>query len=256
MLSQSRLKFLRSLHLSKFRNRENLFLVSGEKLVQECMAGAFSEHFQLKEILALKSWTDQQPQLQARTDLQITDISPADLERLSVHKNPSPVIALMAVDPDIEGVEIQTDALYLGLDRIQDPGNLGTLFRLAEWFGISGILISPDSAHPLQPKVLQSGMGSVLRVPYEMTDLSQALSRLPEGFQVIGTLLDGQAVSQTRLPEAGLILIGNESKGLSAELAERVDLPLTIPRFQAHSAYPESLNVAVATAIILQEFRR
>jgi TrmH family RNA methyltransferase len=142
------------------------------------------------------------------------------------------------------------------LDRVQDPGNLGTIIRLADWFGLDGILASPDSADFFSPKVVQSSMGSIFRVPLYVTDLEEFIHSVPESFPIYGTDLDGQNIYSANLTPNGLILMGNESRGLSESLENLSTCKLRIPSFSSCVNGPESLNVSVAAAVVCSEFRR
>jgi len=256
MLSQSKLKNIRSLHISKYRAQENKFLVEGDKLVKECLSGAFSNRFALKEIYALQDWIDDNLLIINKFKDICFHVDHKQLHQISLQKNPNQVVALMSFDPDLDIHSPETDKLYLALDRIQDPGNLGTIFRLAEWFGVDCIFLSEGTVDPLNPKLIQSGMGSVLRVPYEKIDLNNWLSVHSKKIPVYGAFLDGESVYKKELSKGGIIVIGNESQGINDSLRKYINHPLLIPKFSNEQAYPESLNAATATGIILSEFKR
>jgi len=256
MLSQSKVKNIRSLHISKYRAQENKFLVEGEKLVRECLNGAFSERFELKEIYALHEWIEDNHLIIKDFENACFEVDNKQLQQISLQKNPNRVVALMSFIPELDIHRPKSDKLYLALDRIQDPGNLGTIFRLAEWFGVDCIFLSEGSVDPLNPKLIQSGMGSVLRVPYEKINLENWLSNHSKKLPVYGAFLDGESIYKKELSQGGIILIGNESQGISDELRKYIKHPLLVPKFSNDQAYPESLNAATATGIILSEFKR
>ena len=224
-------------------------------MVEECLKGGFSDRFQLEEIFALEEWIMRHAKLLNSSGCRMTAVSPTELERISSLKTPNQAAALMAVTGDEAAIHPEKKHFYLGLDRIQDPGNVGTIFRIAEWFGIRAILLSEGCAHPLHPKVIQAAMGSVLRVPFQFTNLAASISQLPVDYPVIGTLLHGKPLSETSKPTEGIILIGNESQGLNTEILKRVNLPVTIESYSNNPGYPESLNAAIATAVVLHDFR-
>lgn len=222
--------------------------------MEECLSGALCGNFVLEEIFALPDWIKQHNDLLDAANITITAVDEVNLKKISTLKTPNQVIALLRNHP-VKIEHPQPRKFYLGLDRIQDPGNVGTIFRIAEWFGIESMYLSHGCAHPLSPKVIQSAMGSVLRVPFETVDLAVIIGQAPHDFPVIGTLLDGQALTEVRKPQEGLILIGNESAGLDQTLRPLVSLPVSVERHSIHPVYPESLNAAVATALVLRDFR-
>lgn len=256
MLSQSKSKFIRSLQHTKYRTKESKFIVEGDKIVRECLDQAFSARFHLLEILALPDWLAANDDQIRKQDLATVTLTSRELQQLSTLKNPNQVIALMGFDNSGKRNLPLPDQYYLALDRIQDPGNLGTIFRSAEWFGISHIYLSEDTVDPLNPKVIQAGMGSVLRVSYDQTDLADLLSELSASIPVIGTVLDGERMDEMDHPGGGIILIGNESRGIQSELRQWITLPVNIPRRFSEKTYPESLNASVAASIVMSEFCR
>jgi TrmH family RNA methyltransferase len=256
MLSQSKLKILRSLQYSKYRAQEKKILIEGEKLVQECLAGAYSSRFELMEIFALEGWIHKNSGIIDQTGLQAESIDHKQLKQLSNQKTPNQVIAVLKFSDDIATNKPDKRNLYLALDRIQDPGNLGTIFRIAEWYGVHQMFLSEGTADPLNNKVLQSSMGSILRVAYQQVNLPEFLQQLESDITVYGTLLNGKSIYKSSLEEGGIILLGNESQGISADLIQYISNPLLIPRYSKNSKYPESLNAAMAAGIVLSEFRR
>lgn len=256
MLSHSQIKFLRSLQISKFRAKENQFLVEGEKLVAECLAGSYNSNFSLLEIFASEDWIKRNQARLTHSGTNSTSINAKQLEQISSFKTPNQVVALIKQTDGPRHLNPDPQGLYLMADKIQDPGNMGTLFRLCEWFGVTGMILSEDSADPLNPKVIQAGMGSVLRVPYLRTDPVQWLKSCDQDMPVYGTLLEGTSLYKINFSPTGVVILGNESKGIRPELVPLITDAVFIPRWSEKSSYPESLNVSTAAAIVLHEIRR
>ena len=203
----------------------------------------------------------------------VTEISDEELRRLSFLQHPQQVLAtfpipasptlnsqLSTVNYQLSTLNSQLSTLNsqlsLALDGIQDPGNLGTIIRIADWFGIETIFCSPDTADAYAPKVVQATMGSLARVKIVYQDLATLIDALPADFPVYGTLLDGNDIYAEPLTPHGLIVMGNEGNGISAEIAQKINRRLLIPNFPADRPTADSLNVAIATAITCAEFRR
>ncbi len=244
-LSANEIKRIRSLAQKKFRDELGLFVVEGEKSVSEALASGF----EVAEIY--------------RKD----EIGEAAMERISQLSSPSPVLALVRKPADsvIAGENLQyvigKTGLYLGLDSIRDPGNLGTIIRLADWFGLDGVLAARDSVDIFNPKVVQATMGAVFRVRFHYTDLEDAVRYITgNGGCVYGTFMDGKNIYGTHLETGSdspvMIVIGNEADGISDKIADSVSQRIAIPPYPAGHRGPESLNAAVAAAITVAEFRR
>ena len=185
----------------------------------------------------------------------ITEVSSDELQRISFQQHPQQVLALFPIPDHAASTAFQRSALSLALDGVQDPGNLGTIIRIADWFGIKTIYCSEDTVDAWNPKVVQATMGSIARINLIYIDLPELLDTLPDSFPVYGTLLDGEDIYQQPLSENGLIIMGNEGNGISEAVRTRINNRLLIPSFsQGDTA--ESLNVAIATAITCSEFRR
>ncbi len=177
-----------------------------------------------------------------------------DADKASLLQHPQGVLAVFPTDI-FDDIHPKSE-LKLMLDGVQDPGNVGTIIRIADWFGIDHVICSPDTADALSPKVVQAAMGSIARVKVEYTDLMREIDSLPDGYPVYGTLLDGNNIYKESLSKEGIIVMGNEGKGISQAIRDRVNRRLLIPSFPEGRATAESLNVAVATAIVCAEFRR
>ena len=246
MISKNQIKYIRQLELKKFRKRENCFVAEGPKVVGDLM-----KRYQPKAIFATDEW---HPTTMPDTAI-LTRITDDELHRISFLQNPQQVLAIFPIPEATSSVFHQPSSLSLALDGIQDPGNLGTIIRIADWFGIDTIYCSEDTADAYNPKVVQATMGSLAHVHIIYGDLLQLFQSLPPSYPVYGTLLDGNDIYQQPLSEEGIIVMGNEGNGISEAVRERVTHKLLIPNFhQGDSA--ESLNVAIATAITCSEFRR
>ena len=239
MITAAEIKFIKSLSQKKFRDSEGLFVVEGEKMVAEALASGFEvERVYRKE-----------------------DIGEAAMARISALSSPSPALALVRRPTDLEKAEIPSKGLFLALDGIRDPGNLGTILRIADWFGIDAIFASPDTVDLFNPKVVQATMGAIFRVKFHYTDIPAFCSRvLAAGGKVYGTFLDGENMYQKALDSgdsaSSVIVIGNEANGISAATAACVSDRLYIPPYPVGDPGSESLNAAIATAITVAEFRR
>ena len=235
MISKNQLKAVRQLEMKKYRTREGLFVAEGPKVVGDLLRCGFRPAM----LFATAEWKGSDAQL-------VTD---DELRKLSFLQHPQQVLAVFPI-PDVQPAA-QKSQLALVLDGVQDPGNLGTIIRIADWFGIATIFCSEDTADAWNPKVVQATMGSIARVQIVYCDLQQLLkdTTLP----VYGTLLDGNNIYEQELKPEGYIVMGNEGNGISAPIRQLVTHRLLIPSFRPGA---ESLNVAIATAITCSEFRR
>ncbi len=243
MLSSSKIKWLKSLSQKKFRKQEGLFIAEGDKIVKELL----SSSFEVKGIYAIESWAEN-ASLPANITPQI--VSAKELERISSHASPNQALAVVQIPDNHPNFELH-NRFTLVLDNIQDPGNLGTIIRTADWFGVRNIVCSEDTAEVYNPKVIQATMGSFMRVNVSYTKLEEFFSKIPQGFPVMGALLEGENIFETELPSEGIIVTGNESKGISAAVRSYISGKLFIPRGVDNAEQPESLNAAIATGIIL-----
>ena len=247
MISKNKIKYIRSLELKKNRNKEGKFVAEGFKVVDDLLALQPADL-----IVATQEWLHGK-HLAAQTE--VIEVTEEELKKVSFRQHPQQVLAVFrqAQDGDFS---INTQELSLALDGVQDPGNLGTIIRIADWFGITHIYCSQDTADVYNPKVVQATMGSIARVKVEYGDLLGLVESLPADVPVYGTLLDGDNIYQQQLENRGLIVMGNEGKGISPALAKKVNRRLLIPNFPEGRATADSLNVAIATAITCSEFRR
>lgn len=240
MVSKNQIKLITSLQQKKYRKQEQLFIAEGIKVVQELLFSNF-------ELLYL--FTTKQDFLDVSKD-KVHAITDSELKKISTLANPNTCLAVFKMPNPKEWNE---KGLILALDDVRDPGNLGTIIRLCDWFGIETLFCSEESVDIYNPKVVQATMGSISRVNIVYGDLELFLkeSSLP----VFGTFMDGNNIYQEKLPKEGIIVMGNEANGISPSVEKLVSQRIAIPRF-GNLQLTESLNVATATAIILSEFKR
>lgn len=247
MISKATIKKIHALDMRKFRRNERLFVAEGPKLVDELCATMKPVY-----IAALPEWISEKAKIVSGTEYDI--VTPDELQRASLQKNPQQVIALFPIPEHRFCTEQLKNELVLMLDGVQDPGNLGTIARIADWFGIRNIICSTDTADIYNPKAVQATMGALARVKFHYTDLLQLLSQY-DG-PVYGTFLDGENIYGQELSENGIIVMGNEGKGISQGVGEMINRRLYIPNYPIGTQTTESLNVAIATSIVCAEFRR
>lgn len=231
-LTSAEIKSIKALGSKKFRDSEGLFVIEGEKMVAEAMASGF----RIERLL--------------RRD----EIGEQQMSRVSSLDSPSPVLAVVRkADPK---PAVAGHGLFLALDSVRDPGNLGTIMRIADWFGVDGIFASPDTVDQYNPKVVQASMGAVFRKTVTYCDIAALCESFrAAGLPVYGTFLDGSDMYAADLLPEGLIVMGSESFGIGAAVAAHVDARIKIPSY-AEGPGAESLNVAVATAVTVAEFKR
>ncbi len=244
MLTKSKIKFIQSLSHKKFRDEAGAFVAEGPKLFRELIA---LDNLQVLEIYATSDWIKREPIAQNFGSI-ITEIEPSYLERISSLSTPNQVLAIFR-KPVFTTVEAKGYTLVL--DSIQDPGNLGTIIRTADWFGIADIVCSADCVDAFNSKVVQSTMGSIGRVKVVYRDIVQLLTGMT-GVPVFAATLDGDDIYTMDKPGIGFIVIGNEAHGISPELLALSTQRITIPK----RGRAESLNASVAAAIIMSEFCR
>jgi TrmH family RNA methyltransferase len=239
MLSNKEIKSLKALASKKCRDESGLFVVEGEKMVQEALASRF----------------------EVKTVYRRDEIGEETMARISQLSSPSPALAVVRRPADIDSPVAPGPGLYLALDSIRDPGNLGTILRIADWFGIRSVVASRDTVEIFNPKVVQATMGAIFRVDFHYVDLQGfATSVLKCDGKVYGTFLDGSDMYGRELDPGidrpSVIVIGNEANGISAGMEALVSDRLFIPPYPAGDPGSESLNAAVATAVTVAEFRR
>ena len=249
MLSKNDIKNIKSLEHKKFRTEKGLFIAEGHKTVLE-LTGKFS----CALLAATQDWLDCHRNIPAE---RIESVTTDELKRASLLQSPQDVLAVFRIPKsEIKMSDTAQNNLVLALDDVQDPGNLGTIIRLADWFGIKDVFCSKGTADIYNPKAVQATMGALARVRVHYTDLKQSIKELPESVPVYGTFLDGEIIYDTKLSANGVIIMGNEGNGITPEIKQSVTHKLYIPNWPKGAPTSESLNVAIATAIVCSEFRR
>lgn len=242
-MTKAEIQFIRSLADKRVRDAEHLFIAEGAKLVEEIR----DSKFRIRRIYTTRA--DMQGKDVERIDMR-------DMERISQLKSATDTLAV--VEQPRHRLDIDPKALTLALDGVQNPGNLGTIIRLADWFGIKDVVCSKECADCYNPKVVQATMGAILRVRvHYVDDLAHLLlSARSQGMPIYGTLLTGKNIYTTEVENRGIVVMGNEGRGVSEECQATLTHHLLIPPYPANQPTSESLNVAMATGIILSEFRR
>jgi len=240
MLSKNQIKLITSLQQKKYRKQEQLFFVEGVKVVQELL----QSNFELQDLFTTKQ------DFISVSKTKVHAISDAELKKISALATPNSCLAVFKIPKD---KEMKESGLILALDDVRDPGNLGTIIRLCDWFGIETLFCSDETVDVYNPKVVQATMGSISRVNVVYGDLDNFLVKTK--LTVFGTFMDGKNIYQESLPKEGIIVMGNEANGISEAVEKLVTDRIAIPRF-GNLQITESLNVATATAIILSEFKR
>lgn len=238
MVSKSQIKLITSLAQKKYRQQHGLFVVEGIKGVSEFLASNLKLH-------SIYSTGDYFEDVPADLCMHLTD---NELKKVSFLKTPQKALAIFHIP---ESGSVDPSGLQLALDDVRDPGNLGTIIRLCDWFGVKQLICSPQTVDCYNPKVVQATMGSLTRVHIKYTNLS---SFLTEKSPVYGAFMDGENVYEASLPQNAIVVMGNEANGISKEVEKLVSERIAIPQFGTNGT--ESLNVATATAILLSEFKR
>ena len=251
MISKQQIKFIHSLRMKKHRDENSLFVGEGPKVVCELL-----RRFQCAYLAATPSWL-QKNKASVPTGTRLDIVTAEELIKASLLDTPQQVLGIFrkrqATLPSAETVQSE---LCLMLDTIQDPGNLGTILRLAQWYGINHIICSPDTADIYSPKTVQATMGALGKTNVAYTQLPQYLNGLPDATPIYGTFLDSNDIYDTSLQSHGIIVMGNEGNGISPQVAQHIKHRLHIPPYPPGPPAIESLNVGVATAIVCAEFRR
>lgn len=252
MLSKNKIKFIQSLNRKKNRDESGIFLVEGNKMVEEAMHSGFK----IELVVCTSAFADQHPQITRHvSELIITDSE--SISKASLLQNPQEALAIVSQPPTgLPEMDLEKE-LCMALDFIQDPGNLGTILRIADWYGINHVVCSENTVDLFNPKVVQASMGAIFRVRTSFTDLEPFIQTAAENnIPVYGTFLEGQNIYQQTLSPHGIVVLGNEGNGISGPISRLVTHKLLIPSFSTHINQPESLNVAIAAAICCSEFKR
>ena len=246
-LSKNKLRLLLSFTKKKARDEQNLFLAEGNKLVRDLLP-----YFHCKTIVGTEDFYEKE-EIRLENDCYIA--SKEELERLSLTRSPQAVWALFERKEHNLNLSELKEKLSLALDGVQDPGNLGTIIRIADWFGIENIICSSNCVDLYNPKVVQATMGAIARVKIHYTDLVKLMDSVGD-LPIYGTFLEGDIIYETPLSSNGIIVMGNEGNGISEAVKQRITQKLFIPNYPSDRKTSESLNVAVATSIVCSEFRR
>lgn len=238
-LSKNQLKLITSLKQKKYRNKYSLFIAEGIKVVKELLAS----EFEVEELFATENVKDFPLN-------KVNLIDDKELKKISSLKSPNKVLGLFKIPKEST---INLKGLVVALDDVNDPGNLGTIIRLCDWFGVQQLICSKNTVDCFNPKVIQSTMGSITRVQINYVNLREFIGSAE--IPIFSADMDGENVYETQLPDNGILVMGNEANGISTEINQLVNNKLTIPRF-GETQETESLNVATATAILLSEFKR
>jgi TrmH family RNA methyltransferase len=238
MLSKNQIKLISSLKQKKYRQQHGLFVVEGTKVINELMASKFNLH----QLFTIESF-----KIDANLE---TIITGSELKKISFLTTPNTALAIFKIP---ETKQIQINQLIVALDNVRDPGNLGTIIRLCDWFGIKDLVCNLETVDCYNPKVVQATMGSITRVNVTYLDLKTFIKE--SHIKSFGTFMEGENVYKRQLPNKGILVLGNEANGISEVIENLVSDKISIPRFGITQA-TESLNVATATAILLSEFRR
>jgi RNA methyltransferase, TrmH family len=240
MVSKNQIKLITSLQQKKYRKEHKLFFAEGRKVIQELI----HSNFELEYLFSTSEiFSEINPN-------KVNIILESDLKKISALSTPNDCLAVFRMP---ESKNINASGLIVALDAVRDPGNLGTIIRLCDWFGISELVCSDETVDIYNPKVVQATMGSIARVNVSYTNLEKFITE--SDLPLFGTFMDGYNIYKTDLPNEGIIIMGNEANGISAPIEKTIKNRLTIPRF-GDLQQTESLNVATATAIILSEFKR
>lgn len=252
MLSKNKIKLIQSLNRKKQRDETGLFLVEGNKMVEE----ALNSEFGIESLIGTPEFLGKHSGKHYRA-LEVIETDRESIQKASLLQNPQEALALV-MQPKNEQPEFNLKYdLALVLDFIQDPGNLGTILRVADWFGISSVICSENTVDAFNPKVVQASMGAIFRIKTWHTPLESFLNEATKDqIPVFGTFLEGNNIYDQPLSKNGLIVMGNEGNGISPEVSKFITEKLLIPTFSQQDNKPESLNVAIATAICCSEFRR
>jgi TrmH family RNA methyltransferase len=252
MVSKNTIKLIKSLALKKNRIKQNLFLVEGDKNVSEVL----SSNFCVENLLATSKFLDVNKALLKKAKF-VNEATPQEIELASLLKNPQNSIAICTL-PETQVIpkNINSD-FWIYLDDIQDPGNLGTIIRICDWFGINHLFCSPKTADLYNPKVIQASMGSFCRVEVYYTTF-EIVAQLAKkaGISILGAFLEGENLYEQKLPKQALLVVGNEGNGINNDIEKTIEQKIRIPSFSQNSTSADSLNVSVATAIFCSEFKR
>jgi RNA methyltransferase, TrmH family len=249
-LSKAKISLINSLSMPKFRREHNLFVAEGHKIVSEIA----NSEFKIKYLV----YNEDKEIPSESGDFDVFVCNDTEMKKISNYKTTTGVLAVVEMPQHQLEISTLTGKLSMAVEEIQDPGNLGTIIRICNWFGIENLICSKNSVDVFNPKVIQASMGAFLRVNLNYVELSDFITeyRIKTQHQVYGTFLEGENIYSANLPQAALIVLGNEGHGISDKIAELLDCGLYIPPFSNEGTHAESLNISSAAAIVCSEFRR
>ena len=249
MISKNKIKYIHSLELKKNRKEEAVFLAEGNKLISDLLG-----KFPCRLLLGTSDWFLSHSDIPAA---EIIEVSKEELSKASLQRTPQDVLAVFEQPYYSFSSQTYSKHLCLALDDVQDPGNLGTIIRIADWFGIKDIFCSNGTADVYNPKTIQATMGAIARVRLHYVSLPEILEQAcKEQIPIFGTFLNGKNIYSQELSQNGIIVMGNEGNGIGKDISPYITQRLLIPNYPTGSISSESLNVAIATAIVCAEFRR
>lgn len=252
MISKNNIKLIKSLALKKYRTKENLFLVEGDKIVAEILNSSYT----IEKLFATKTFISENEN-DCKKATEIIVVEQAEIKKASLLQNPQNCLAICSTPDKLLFPSTLNNNLSVYLDDIQDPGNLGTIIRICDWFNIEYLFCSPNTVDLWNPKVIQASMGSFSRVQFFETTFEQ-VENLAQSTKtpVYGAFMDGENIYTEKLPEKAILIMGNEGNGINKKLESKIDIKIKIPEFSNEGKSAESLNVSMATAIICSEFKR
>ena len=257
MISTSQSKLIRSLRQKKYRDQSRLYLAEGEKMVIELLAGKGGLAHQIQELFASRDWIDRNEDLLDQFKNRVNEASAAELKKVSNLVTPQQVLALVNQPKRIFQLDPLLNNPVLAFESIRDPGNLGTIIRTADWFGIDHMVCSPDSADLYNPKVVQATMGAIARVEVYYTNIEQLLAESEMKKKIVyGTFLEGENIYESKMEQNPLVLFGNESRGLSDRFDPFIHRRIAIPSYSRIGKGSESLNIASSVAVFCSELKR
>ncbi len=252
MLSKNKIKLIQSINRKKGREETGLFLVEGTKMVEE----ALRSDYKIETLICTSEFLLQNPAAKYKAK-ELLETDSITIQKASLLQSPQDSMALVYLpEPEKPKFNLDTD-LVLALDFVQDPGNLGTILRVADWFGIETVICSSNTVDAYNPKVVQASMGAIFRVKMWYTNLDVFLAEASQNnIPVYGTFMNGKNIYTEKLSGNGIVVLGNEGNGISAEVSKFITRRIAIPTFSVQENKPESLNVAIAASIFCSEFRR
>jgi TrmH family RNA methyltransferase len=255
VITKQQIKYIRSLHQKKFRDEFNCFIAEGYKIINEVIA---TQSFAIEIVVCTPGAKAQLNLSLLNSNVKLIEVSSREFSRISVQKTPQEAMAVLKMNKFSNSLLNIDGSIVFALDRIQNPGNFGTILRLADWFGVNDILCSDDCVDVYNQKVIQASMGAFLRINLFYGKLSEMLIKLKEqqGFSLFGTFLNGNNIYEEKFNKKSVIILGNESSGISEQIKSLTDRQIRIPNYSAGDEKTESLNVSVAAAIICSEIRR